>query len=219
MNIFDMIGPVMVGPSSSHTAGAARAGYVARMLLGEEPAKAVVTLSGSFARTYQGHGTDRAIIGGILGFSPSDLHIRNSFEEAKKKRLCYTFRMEDLENASPNTAKIELQGANGSVISTIISSVGGGVVQVVRINDADVQFSAEYPTTVIFNDDKPGIVAKVSEHFADHHINIAFMRLFRKAEGQEAIMVIESDQKVGAKILEALRQCEHINKVISIEPF
>jgi L-serine dehydratase, iron-sulfur-dependent, beta subunit len=156
MNIFDMIGPIMVGPSSSHTAGAARAGYVARMLLGEEPVKAVVTLSGSFAQTYQGHGTDRAIIGGILGFSPSDLRIRNSFEEAKRNRLSYTFQMEELENTAPNTAKIELQGANGAAISTIISSVGGGVVQVVRINDADVKFSAEYPTTVVFNDDKPG---------------------------------------------------------------
>ncbi len=219
MNIFDMIGPIMVGPSSSHTAGAARAGYVARMLLGEEPVKAVVTLSGSFAQTYQGHGTDRAIIGGILGFSPSDLRIRNSFEEAKRNRLSYTFQMEELENTAPNTAKIELQGANGTAISTIISSVGGGVVQVVRINDADVKFSAEYPTTVVFNDDKPGIVAKVSEYFASHHINIAFMRLFRREEGQEAIMVIESDQKVGKEILESLRQSEHINKVIAIEPF
>ena len=219
MNIFDMIGPVMVGPSSSHTAGAARAGYVARMLLGEKPVKAVVTLSGSFAQTYQGHGTDRAIIGGILGFSPSDLRIRNSFEEAQKEGLDYSFRIEELENVSPNTAKMELQGANGAAISTVISSVGGGVVQVVRINGDDVKFSAEYPTTVVFNDDKPGIVAKVSEHFAAHHINIAFMRLFRREEGQEAIMVIESDQKVKKEILEALRQSEHINKVISIEPF
>lgn len=219
MNIFDMIGPVMVGPSSSHTAGAARAGYVARMLLGEKPVKATITLSGSFAQTYQGHGTDRAIIGGILGFPPSDLRIRDSFKEAEKSGLAYNFRMEELENTAPNTAKIELQGENGAAISTVISSVGGGVVQVVRINGADVKFSAEYPTTVVFNDDKPGIVAKVSEHFAAHHINIAFMRLFRRAEGQEAIMVIESDQKVEKEMLESLRRSEHINKVIAIEPF
>lgn len=219
MNMFDIIGPVMVGPSSSHTAGASRAGLVARRLLGEEPIKAIITLYGSFALTYSGHGADRAIIGGILGYESDDLRLRNSFDHAKAVGLEYKFLLSSEEAAHPNTVKIDLTGRSGDIISVVVQSVGAGVVNVVSINGGEVLFSAEYDTTIVFNIDKPGIVAHISAVFAEFGINIAFMRVFRKSEGKDAIMVIETDQKADSGVINKLRLTPDVTKVITIPPF
>lgn len=219
MNVFDIIGPAMIGPSSSHTAGASRAGLVARRLLGEEPAWAHVTLYGSFALTYAGHGVDRAIIGGLLGFELDDVRIRDSFRFAHEAGLDFSVETSEEDAGHPNTARISLRGKNGGSVSVVVRSVGGGVVNVVEIDGGEVLFSAEYDTTVIFNNDRPGTVARISAVFAAHGINIAFMRVFRKYEGKDAIMVIETDQQAGEDVIRKLRDSENILKVITIPPF
>ena len=218
MNVFDIIGPVMIGPSSSHTAGASRAGLVARHLLGAEPCKAHITLYGSFAQTYAGHGADRAIIGGILGFSLDDARIRDSFTYAKERGLSFHFEISSEDAGHPNTARIELESHDNCRVCAVVRSVGGGVVNVVEIDGGEVMFSAEYDTTVIFNNDKPGTIAQISAIFAEYGINIAFMRVFRKYEGKDAIMVIETDQPVDKETLLKLQSSDNILKVITIPP-
>ena len=219
MNVFDIVGPVMIGPSSSHTAGASRAGLVSRRLLGQVPVRARITLFGSFALTYAGHGADRAIVGGILGFELDDVRLRDSFRYAREMGLDFHFEISDEEADHPNTVVIELDGAEGAHTSVTVQSVGAGVVHVVNIDGADVLFSAEYDTTVVFNSDKPGTVARVSAAFAEHRINIAFMRVFRKQEGKDAIMVIESDQKICDEVILRLQHIPDVHKVITVEPF
>lgn len=217
MNVFDIVGPVMIGPSSSHTAGAARIGSVARQLLKEAPVRAEITLYGSFAQTYRGHGTDRAVLGGLLGFDPSDARLRDSFALAKHAGLSYTFHLSGGPSVHPNTARLELWGKQGGEVEVLACSVGGGAISVAEINGVGVSFTAQYFTTVIFNEDKPGVVADVAGVFASHLINIAFMRLFRKE--QDAIMVIETDQELWPELEDALRAVRHVDKVLMIRPF
>ncbi len=217
MNIFDILGPVMIGPSSSHTAGAVRAGNVAARLLGKPIVSAKITLYGSFAKTYYGHGTDCAILGGILGFSSDDRRIPNSHQFAEQSGIEYKIIIENIEMAHPNTVKLELTSADNSEISVTVESVGGGSINVVKIDDADVSFTTEYFTTVIFNEDKSGVMSGVTSVYAQYEINIAFMKLFRY--GKSAIMVIESDQALPKKAEQQLRLIRHVNRVIDIEPF
>jgi len=219
MNIFDIIGPVMIGPSSSHTAGASRLGLIARRLLGEKPKTAVITLSGSFALTYSGHGADRAIIGGILGYESDDLRLRNSFKYAIEEGLEYKFLLSGEETEHPNTVEITLTGESGDTVTMVAQSVGAGRIEVISINGSDVLFSAEYDTTIIFNADKPGLIAHISAIFAEFGINIAFMRVFRKFEGKDAIMVIETDQKICDEVILRLKHIPDVNKVITVPPF
>ncbi len=219
MNMFDIIGPVMVGPSSSHTAGASRAGLVARKLLGEEPAEAEITLFGSFAKTCAGHGVDRAVIGGILGFSLDDLRLRTAFEEAEKAGLSYRVSHSELAMSHPNTVAIRLKGRSGDTIRVTVCSVGGGAIKVTEIDGGQVELTAQYATTVVFNNDRAGAVAAVTACFAQHNINIAFMRVYRNYEGKDAIMVFETDQLVGADIVEQLQRMPNIRKAVSISPF
>lgn len=214
MNIFDIIGPVMVGPSSSHTAGAARIGKIAGRLLGAPIKHADVILHGSFEKTYIGHGTDKAIVGGLLGYDPDDARLTESFEHAREAGLTYTFTPGDLGHVHPNTVRLELTAESGEKINVTASSVGGGVINISKIGDADVSFSVDLPTTVIFNEDKAGVVAHVSGVLADEQINIAFMKLFRK--GRNAVMVIETDQSIGKDVVERLKAQEHVDRVIEI---
>ncbi|HCA30569.1 MAG TPA: L-serine ammonia-lyase, iron-sulfur-dependent, subunit beta [Ruminococcaceae bacterium] len=218
MNVFDIIGPVMVGPSSSHTAGAARAGKVARQLLGAAPAKAEIILYGSFACTYRGHGTDKAIIGGLLGFDADDVRMIDSFALAKRQGLEFMFVKGSSDKYHPNTAKIRLQGSGGEDTTVVVSSVGGGAIKVVEINGIEVSFSADYYTTVIINRDKAGVVAEMAAVLAENQINIAFMRLFRQANINQAIMVVETDQPISQDVQACLKKIIHIKKVLVIEP-
>ncbi|MFA9379753.1 MAG: L-serine ammonia-lyase, iron-sulfur-dependent subunit beta [Acetanaerobacterium sp.] len=219
MNIFDIIGPAMIGPSSSHTAGAARAGKAARQLLDSVPSKADITLYGSFAHTYFGHGTDRAIIGGILGFDPADKRLTASLDYAEEQGLDYSFHTDFSDKYHPNTAKIMLADDSGGQLTAVVSSVGGGAIRIVEINGLEVLLSAEYYTTVIFNADKAGVVADMSGVLAENNINIAFMRLFRREKDEQAIMAVETDQLVSHVALARLRKLSYVQKVMMIEPF
>ncbi len=217
MNIFDILGPVMIGPSSSHTAGAVRAGNVAARLLGMPIKSAEITLYGSFAKTYYGHGTDCAILGGLLEFKPADIRIPNSHLLATQSGIDYKIVVDNLETAHPNTVKIHLCACDDSEITVTVESVGGGSINVVKIDDAEVSFTTEYFTTVVFNEDKSGVMSGVTSVFAQYEVNIAFMKLFRY--GKSAIMVIESDQALPKKAEQQLRLIRHVNRVIDIAPF
>jgi len=216
MNIFDIIGPVMIGPSSSHTAGAIRIARVARMLLGEEVAKALIKLHGSFAETYLGHGTDKAIIGGLLNFDTDDIRIRDSIQLAEEAGMQYTFETTDLGEVHPNTAYIEVTGRSGRSISVMGSSIGGGNIVITRINGLEVEFTGQYHTLVIQHRDKPGMVARVSGILSGSSINIASMKVYRTSRGGNAIMVIETDDYVDGNISEIIKQIPDIFEATSL---
>ena len=213
MNLFDILGPVMVGPSSSHTAGAVRIGYVARDLLKDEPCEVKIGLNGSFAKTGKGHGTDRALIAGILDMHPDDMRIPESFELAEKAGMKFEFYTFDMRNAHPNTALIDITGKNGRKLSVQASSLGGGRIMVNRLDGIDVNFSAEKPTLIVHNIDQPGHVAEVTSMLSHKCVNIATMQLFRDKRGGYAVMVIETDQSIPE---EAIKWLEHLEGVIKV---
>ena len=193
MNIFDIMGPIMVGPSSSHTAGAARMGRVARHLLGSQPVKADIQLHGSFAATGSGHGTDRAIVAGLLDLAPDHPDIPRSFQLAKDAGMEVSIRPVDLPGAHPNTAVLHLTDAQGRTLTVSASSLGGGRIRVNAIDGMEASFSGAYPTLIIRNEDRPGIVAEVSQVLSRCNANIAAMQLYRDRRGGLAVMVIECD--------------------------
>jgi len=217
MNLFDILGPVMVGPSSSHTAGAVRIGYMAQRLLKDKPIKASVYLHGSFATTGIGHGTDKALIGGLLGMQPDDIRIPNSFEVAKKEGLMFEFQPINLNDVHPNTALLILDGENGRHLEVEAASIGGGRIMIHRLDGVEVNFSAENPTIIIHNQDTPGHVARVTNMLAQENINIATMHLYRgdKRDGY-AVMVIETDQPVPEQAVRDLETLSGILKVIYV---
>lgn len=219
MNVFDIIGPVMIGPSSSHTAGAARLGRITRMLLGEEPKHAHIYLHGSFARTYRGHGTDRAIIGGLLGFGPDDIRIRDSLELAKQAGLSYIFEPTDLGEVHPNTALIEVTSISGKRFSLLGSSVGGGNVVIHRIQNMEVEFTGNYYTLIIPHQDAPGVVANVTSLLSKKQINIAQMKVYRMRRGGEAMLIIETDEHIDNELVPQLEKLPHVTSVAIVEPF
>ena len=194
INIFDMMGPVMVGPSSSHTAGAARIGNMGRTLLGEEVARADIGLHGSFAETGFGHGTDRALLAGLLGMKPDDLRIPNAYEEANRAGMAYSFRTVELRDAHPNTALLELTGKSGKKLTLQASSIGGGAIVVNKIDGIDVNFTGDFNTLIVRNQDESGSVAAITSILSQVHINVANMSLSRQKRGGDALMVIEIDQ-------------------------
>ena len=159
MNIFDILGPVMVGPSSSHTAGAVRIGYISQKLLGSMPERAEIYLHGSFADTGVGHGTDKALVAGLLGMDTDDMDIPNSFEIAAERGMSFTFDKIVLENVHPNSVLLKLKGHNGRELKIIASSLGGGRISIVNIDDIETHFTGEYPTLIVHNLDHPGNVA------------------------------------------------------------
>lgn len=217
-NVFDIIGPVMIGPSSSHTAGAAKMGMIARKLLGCEPKEATIILYDSFAKTGRGHGTDKAIIAGVLGFTPDDERIRDSFSYAKKAGLDFTIEDGGNSEYHPNTARIILK-CRDLQINTVISSVGGGMIKVVEINGMSVSINTELCTTIIFAKDEKGTIATASTVFTDNDINIAFMQVFRSQKMGNAVMVFETDQKVPECVLKELEKKEYTQKVAYIDNF
>ena len=214
MNLFDILGPVMVGPSSSHTAGAVRIGRMARRLLGEgTPVMAKIALSGSFAATGQGHGTDRALVAGLLGMRTFDERIPMSFDVAKEKGMGYVFSRVNLSGEHPNTAKIELTGKSGKTLSMIASSLGGGRIMVVEMNGLRVSFSGDLPTLIVQNRDKPGCVGEVATMLAREGVNIATLQLYRDYPGGSAVMIVETDKAVPEHGLKALSDMEYISSV------
>lgn len=195
MNVFDILGPVMIGPSSSHTAGAARIGLITRALLGHPAVKAQILLHGSFAKTYKGHGTDKALVAGILGMQADDERIRFSLNVAANEGLSIEITTGELDGAHPNTAEITLTAANGEEVSLRGSSIGGGNILVTKVNGMDVSLTGQHTTLIVLHKDTPGTIAAVTELMADCGVNICNFRLSRKAKGGQAVMTIEIDSQ------------------------
>lgn len=216
MRLFDVLGPIMIGPSSSHTAGAARIGYTARKLLGEPPVKAEIAFHGSFATTGRGHGTDKAIVAGLLGMLPDDIRLPDSFTIAKKQGLDFAFDLVELRDAHPNTAQLQLWGADGRHLTMEAVSIGGGRIRVTRIDGVPADFGGDCNTLIIHNTDIPGCVAAVTTALAKRDINIASMQLFRASPGGYAVMVLECDQPISDELAKALRVVPGIRKVTSL---
>ena len=217
MNIFDIIGPVMIGPSSSHTAGAARLGYFIGRLLGEPVRKAEIILYESFASTGEGHGTDKAVVGGLMGLKPDDLRLPDSFALAGQSGLAYNIVFSDQRRSHPNTAEFNLTGESRSLRVTGIS-LGGGRIEITQIDGFDVSIQADHHTVVVFNRDRFGAVAQVTQLLADREINIAFMRLSRKGEGLDAVMVIETDSEIPDILLRDIKALDNVNDAIYLKP-
>lgn len=216
MNVFDIIGPVMIGPSSSHTAGAVRLGRVAWKILGERAVKARIQLSGSFSQTYRGHGTDKAIIAGIMGMHSDDERIRRSLEIAAEEGLDFSFSEEDIPGAHPNTARICLEGESGADCVVQGASIGGGNILVTEINGMSVSFTGQYNTLLVLHYDKPGTIAAVTNFMAYSGTNIGNFRLTRPKKGGEAVMTIEVDGDVSDNLIQSLRILPNIINVVLI---
>ena len=204
MDMFDIIGPIMIGPSSSHTAGAARIGKMARMLLGGEPVEAKIGLWGSFQKTYQGHGTDRALIGGLLGMEVDDTRLRDSLRYAEKAGLKTTFYNARLRNAHPNTVVMDIANAQGRSISLRAASIGGGEIEIQSVDGLETGISGHANTLVLTYRDTPGMIAMISGQVAASQLNIATMRVSRSSAGGEAMVTLELDGGADAALVEQL---------------
>jgi L-serine dehydratase len=205
VSLLDIIGPVMVGPSSSHTAGACRLGLLARNLVGGTPQRARVELHGSFARTGEGHGTDKAIAGGLMGFRPDDERLRDALEIAQGEGLDYVFEKTTLaDDAHPNTARITVERDARHAVMTG-ASLGAGRILVSEINGYAVEVSGSYHTIVLIAEDVKGSIAAIATILAEHGINIANLRLTRKQRGGDAFMVIEVDDAPGEPVRDEIR--------------
>ena len=219
MNVFDIIGPVMIGPSSSHTAGAVRIGRVVNKLMdGQTPEKLEIVLSGSFAQTYRGHGTDRALLAGIMGFRSDSAEIRDALEIAKERGISYEFIKRDIPGAHPNTARITDPRADGSPGAAQAASVGGGNIRVDLINGMKVDFSGESNTLLVMHLDRPGVIAAVTTlmrwEYAD--LNICNFHLSREQRGGNAIMTIEIDNMPPETLIEDVRKLDHVTNAMLI---
>lgn len=213
MNIFDIMGPIMVGPSSSHTAGAVKIGFTSRQLLREEIASAEIFLHGSFLATGKGHGTDKALIGGLLGMKPDDERIPISFQIADNQGMKYTFSGIELRNAHPNTVLLNLKGTMGRELEVVASSLGGGTISICRIDGLEANICACYPTLIVHNIDQPGHVSNITSMLGHKSVNIATMQLYRDQRGGNAVMIIECDQEVPLEAVEWLKKMEGVLKV------
>lgn len=216
MNVFDIMGPIMVGPSSSHTAGAVKIGYTARKLMREDIKEARIYLHGSFLMTGKGHGTDKALIAGLLGLMPDDERIPDSFSYAKERGLDFKFEGIELRDAHPNSVMLKLVGIEGNRMEIIASSIGGSSIVINQIDGIEADITAAYPTLVINNIDKPGHVSMVTSLLSKQSINIATMKIQREKRGGNAVMIIECDQEVPSEVLELLNKAEGVKKVTYI---
>ena len=216
-SVFDIIGPRMTGPSSSHTAGAVRLAQIARKIAGGDVAEAAFTLYGSFAETGRGHGTDKALVAGALGMDTDDPRIKDAFAVAREMGVPVSVEFSDETPNHPNTARIVITGSRGQITDVLGESVGGGNILISEINGLDVEFSGEYPTLIIQHNDQPGVIAEVSHVLAQLNVNIAFMRVFRHGRGEDAYMTIETDQPVTPEMRDMiLKLCDGINKLFAV---
>ena len=218
MTVFDIMGPVMVGPSSSHTAGAVRIGRLTRALLGAAPVRAEIRLHGSFSATGRGHGTDRALTAGLLGMEADDPRLPQSLSMAREVGLYVTFEPVTLPHAHPNTAVLTVTAADGRTLTVTAASLGGGRVKVTGVDDLEVSFSGDLPTLLLRNRDRPGIVAEVAQLLSAAGVNIATLHLHREGRGGLAAMVVESDQPLPGGLLKALAETDGIESVRYLDP-
>lgn len=212
MGLFDIIGPVMVGPSSSHTAGACRIGLFARGLAGGNPSRATLALHGSFAATGEGHGTHLALVGGLLGFQPDDERMGEALTLAQAEGPEVSFTEEDLGDVHPNSVELRIEGPSGA-LQVCASSVGGGAIRIWRIDGFDVELGGTYPTILFVYPDRPGAVAVVSSVLAHGAINIAAIKAHRTVRGGLALMEVQLDEAPTPQLLEALKQLPNFQQV------
>lgn len=215
---FDIMGPIMIGPSSSHTAGAARLAKIAGKIAEDDIKEVKFLLHGSFGKTYRGHGTDRALVAGILGMDPWDYRLRDSFNIAKEQGLIFSFEEADLGDVHPNTVKFLIKDSKGLETSVTGSSIGGGNIVIFELDGQSIQFTGAYPTLIISHLDVPGMIYKVSNLLFQENINIASMNVYRKSRGSEAHTVVETDGEVGKKIVDIIRNIENVKNVEEILP-
>ncbi|MEH7444074.1 L-serine ammonia-lyase, iron-sulfur-dependent subunit beta [Bacillus sp. JJ1122] len=213
---FDIIGPVMIGPSSSHTAGAARIGRVARTLFEKQPAKAVISLYGSFAKTYKGHGTDLALVAGIMDFDTFDERIPEALEIARQVGLEVEFITEDAVTEHPNTVKINLFDGEGKELEIVGISIGGGTIEITEINSFKLKLSGAHPAILVVHQDRFGLISAVTSVLSKYEINIGHMEVSRKERGDEAVMVIEMDHKIDDGVFAELNFLQGVTQVIRL---
>ena len=218
ISIFDVMGPVMIGPSSSHTAGAARLSRVARLIAGESFDFVRFGLCGSFARTYRGHGTDRALVAGALGMAQDDEAIKNSFEIAKQMGIGFEFYETEIDGAHENTAVITFLSDKKAICEVVGASLGGGLISIRRIDGFETDLSAASPAIILTQHDRPGVIREVTSILADENINIGVMRLSRKAKGQLACTIIEVDSELSDKTISKLCAVKNVISARKINP-
>lgn len=193
-SLFDIVGPIMVGPSSSHTAGAVRLANLARLIADQPIREVEFVLYNSFAQTYQGHGTDRGLVAGILGYHVNDERIRDAFQLAQEHGLTYTITpFLGANNYSPNTVIFNLVLANGQAMRIVGHSIGGGKVYVSKIDEHNISIRGEFPTLVLIYKDQPGMIWQVTKILAEQQVNIATLTCNRNQRGDQAFMVITLD--------------------------
>lgn len=217
ISVFDVLGPNMIGPSSSHTAGAAVIAYLAQKMVGGRPARVEFTLYGSFAKTYRGHGTDRALVGGMLGFPTDDVRIRDSFRLAEEQGLQVAFRTDEAEqDVHPNTVDVDMETDTGRRMWVRGESLGGGKVRITRINGVEVDFSGEYNAVIVVHQDVRGVAAHITKCLSDSRVNIAFMRLYREKKGHTAYTIVEVDGELPGGVDAKLRENENVRDVMLV---
>lgn len=214
-SVFDIIGPVMIGPSSSHTAGAARIGRVARSLFGREPKWATLSFYGSFAKTYKGHGTDVAIVGGLLDFDTFDERIIEAIDIAKKAGMKIKFIEEEAITDHPNTARV-LIGDDLGELELVGISIGGGKIEIIELNGFELKLSGHHPAILVVHNDRHGAIAAVSNILAKEEINIGHMEVSRKEKGKMALMTIEVDHNIDDNVIKLLEQLPNVLQVTKI---
>ncbi|MCG4578589.1 L-serine ammonia-lyase, iron-sulfur-dependent subunit beta [Clostridium cochlearium] len=217
-SVFDIVGPIMIGPSSSHTAGAARLAKLAASIAGEKIKKVDFQLHGSFAKTYKGHGTDKALVAGILGMDPWDDRLKDSFKIAKEKGLEICFSEVELENVHPNTVKFVITKEDNSTTSVIGSSIGGGNIVIFDIDGQEVEFKGDYPTLMTKHKDTPGVISKISTIMYKDNLNIGTMKLYRNGKGSMATMALETDNVIPQATIEKLKEIPEIHSIKIINP-
>ena len=218
ISVFDIIGPIMIGPSSSHTAGALKIARVAGLLAKKKIAKVHFALYGSFAKTHRGHGTDRALVAGILGLDTSDYRIRESFELAKEKGIEFDFEeVDEQTDYHPNTVVITLTETDGAVNTLRGASVGGGEIEIHEINGCEIKFSAKNTAIIVRQKDKPGVIAAVAKVFENDGVNISYMSVYCEDGSDEQFSIIEIDGEFDEGALEELRKQKNVLSAVYIK--
>lgn len=218
ISVFDVIGPNMIGPSSSHTAGACSIALLAQKMIAGPITDVEFTLYGSFAKTYKGHGTDLALMGGIMGFTTDDKRIPQAFDIAQQRGISYRFLInEEDTDVHPNTVDIRMTSSSGRTLTIRGESLGGGKVRITRINQIEVDFSGEYNTLIVIHYDRLGVAAHITHCLSEGQVNIAFMKLFREAKGNTAYSIVEFDGSLPPEVLGQIKEKEAVQDVMLVQ--
>lgn len=218
ISMFDILGPIMIGPSSSHTAGAQRIGKAMYNMISDKQLVAVhFILHGSFHLTLRGHGTDRALVGGVLGMNAYDPQIKNSLQIAKERGIEVSFEGADLGDVHPNTVQVIAQTSDGKTTSLTGSSIGGANIEIININGTPAKFSGKYPAVVIDHTDRLGIISHITSILAINQINIVTVLHSRENKGKEAVIMIETDTPIDASVKRELESMSAVHSVVTME--